>query len=68
MGGCVSTVCNSLPGGDTFALKHKVWDACGIPVEDTFVLTGGHDVHVHGDHHVHVTRWENSFYICEDEF
>lgn len=25
-----------------FSMEHKIQDACGIPVEDTFILTGGY--------------------------
>ena len=28
-------------GGGTFALRHSGWGACGIPEEDTIVMTGG---------------------------
>ena len=28
-------------GGGTFALRHSGLDACGIPDEDTIVMTGG---------------------------
>ena len=28
-------------GGGTFDLRHSGWDACGIPDEDTIVMTGG---------------------------
>ena len=28
-------------GGGTFALRHNGWMACGIPDEDTIVMTGG---------------------------
>ena len=28
-------------GGGTFALRHYRWLACGIPDEDTIVMTGG---------------------------
>ena len=28
-------------GGETFALRHSGWAACGIPEEDTIVMTGG---------------------------
>jgi len=30
-----------VPGGGTFALRHTGWAACGIPDEDTIVMTGG---------------------------
>ena len=36
-------------GGGTFALRHNGLDACGIPDEDTIVMTGGAG-------HSHVTR------------
>ena len=36
-------------GGGTFALRHSGLDACGIPDEDTIVMTGGAG-------HSHVTR------------
>ena len=29
-------------GGGTFALRHRGWWACGIPDEDTIVMTGGY--------------------------
>ena len=28
-------------GGGTFALRHRGWWACGIPDDDTIVMTGG---------------------------
>ena len=28
-------------GGGTFDLRHSAWAACGIPDEDTIVMTGG---------------------------
>ena len=28
-------------GGGTFELRHSGWAACGIPDEDTIVMTGG---------------------------
>ena len=28
-------------GGRTFELRHSRWEACGIPDEDTIVMTGG---------------------------
>ena len=37
-------------GGGTFALRHNGYHACGIPDEDTIVMTGG------GDPHDYVTR------------
>ena len=37
-------------GGGTFALRHDGRGACGIPDEDTIVMTGG------GDPHDYVTR------------
>ena len=30
-----------LPGGETFALRNSGYGACGIPDEETIVLTGG---------------------------
>ena len=36
--------------GGTFALRHNGYHACGIPDEDTIVMTGG------GDPHDYVTR------------
>ena len=37
-------------GGGTFDLRHSGDMACGIPDEDTIVMTGGRS-------HDHVTRW-----------
>ena len=37
-------------GGGAFALRHNGYHACGIPDEDTIVMTGG------GDPHDYVTR------------
>ena len=36
-------------GGGTFELRHSGWWACGIPDEDTIVMTGGYK-------HDYVTR------------
>ena len=32
-------------GGRTFALRHSGMAACGIPDEDTIVMTGGYPAH-----------------------
>ena len=37
-------------GGETFDLRHNGERACGIPDEETIVMTGG-------DGHNYVTRW-----------
>ena len=37
-------------GGGTFELRHDGYDACGIPDEDTIVMTGGL-------YNNYVTRW-----------
>ena len=39
-------------GGGTFDLRHSGFGACGIPDEDTIVMTGGGDYPGHN----HVTR------------
>ena len=39
-----------IAGGGTFELRHSGWHACGIPDEDTIVMTGG-------VLHNYVTRW-----------
>ena len=40
-----------LSGGATFALEHSAYGACGIPDNETFVLTGGNP------NGYYVTRW-----------
>ena len=40
-------------GGGTFELRHSGWGACGVPDEDTIVMTGGRP-------DSHVTRWPPS--------
>ena len=32
-------------GGGTFDLRHSGYSACGIPDEDTIVMTGGYPAH-----------------------
>ena len=34
-----------IAGGGTFELRHSGWHACGIPDEDTIVMTGGYNHH-----------------------
>ena len=53
-----------LQGGDTFPLRYSGDGACGISVGKTIVLTGGHVRGFSGRDIV--TRWEDSFYSCEN--
>ena len=39
-GSCFQLFC--VTGGETFALRHSGYAACGIPDEDTIVMTGGY--------------------------
>ena len=41
-----------IPGGGTFTLEHSGYAACGIPVLDSIVMTGGTN-----PYHNYVTRW-----------
>jgi len=47
-----------VPGGGTFALHHSGERACGIPDEDTIVMTGG-------TAHNHVTRYNVNGFVEE---
>jgi len=47
-----------VPGGGTFDLHHSGYDACGIPDEDTIVMTGGVA-------HNHVTRYNVNGFVEE---
>ena len=37
--------CFFVTGGGTFELRHSGFGACGIPDEDTIVMTGGYPPH-----------------------
>ena len=43
-------------GGETFALSYSGYKACGIPDEDTIVMTGGYDSRQDNPAHHGVTR------------
>jgi len=47
-----------VPGGGTFELRHSGWQACGIPDEDTIVMTGGY-------RHKRVTRYSVDGFVEE---
>jgi len=47
-----------VPGGGTFALRHSGLHACGIPDEDTIVMTGG-------GNHYYVTRYNVNGFVEE---
>ena len=40
-----SSLSQFVTGGGTFALRHNGYHACGIPDEDTIVMTGGWPLH-----------------------
>jgi len=48
-----------VPGGGTFDLHHSGYDACGIPDEDTIVMTGGYPSHDY------VTRYNVNGFVEE---
>merc|ERR1712004_690127 len=53
-----------LPGGDSFALSHSGNAACGIPDNETIVMTGGYNSDNESAHSF-VTRYNISGFVEE---
>jgi len=59
--GAAELTAEIVPGGGTFDLRHSGFGACGIPDEDTIVMTGGGDYPGHN----HVTRYNVNGFVEE---